>query len=397
MKRKNFLGLVQLLLLFSLEVFAKGNHLPSWAFGGFVRPARINPLIEPIASSTFLCPYKGTQVHWECADTFNPAAIVRNDSVYVLYRAEDDPYVGIGKRTSRIGLAVFGDGLHVDYRCSKPVMYPDGSEISKKYEWSGGCEDPRVVDTGNGSYIMTFTSWDNRIPRLSIAISKDLRTWKHCGPAFLNAYKGKFKDMPCKSGSIVTEIKNGRQIMAKVNGKYLMYWGEQFIAAATSSDGINWQPVCDPDMNIIHLVQPRNGFFDSGLTECGPPAVITSKGILLIYNGKNSDDIRKMDRNYPPNTYAAGQVLFNKDNPFRVKHRLDKAFFRPMASYEKTGQYKAGTVFVEGLVFKDNKWFMYYGCADSKVGVAVYDPSLIGIRGDPVVLHNQLYINNDIN
>ena len=185
--------------------------------------------------------------------------------------------------------------------------------------------------------------------------------------------------------------------MAKVNGKYLMYWGEQFIAAATSSDGINWQPVCDPDMNIIHLVQPRNGFFDSGLTECGPPAVITSKGILLIYNGKNSDDIRKMDRNYPPNTYAAGQVLFNKDNPFRVKHRLDKAFFRPMASYEKTGQYKAGTVFVEGLVFKDNKWFMYYGCADSKVGVAVYDPSLIGIRGDPVVLHNQLYINNDIN
>jgi predicted GH43/DUF377 family glycosyl hydrolase len=162
--------------------------------------------------------------------------------------------------------------------------------------------------------------------------------------------------------------------MAKVNGKYLMYWGEQFIAAATSSDGINWQPVCDPNMNIIHLVQPRNGFFDSSLTECGPPAIITSKGILLIYNGKNSDNIRKMDRNYPANTYAAGQVLFNRNNPFMVEHRLDNAFFRPMASYEKTGQYKAGTVFVEGLVFKDKKWFMYYGCADSKVGVAVYDP-----------------------
>ena len=34
-----------------------------------------------------------------------------------------------------------------------------------------------------------------------------------------------------------------------------------------------------------------------------------------------------------------------------------------------------GTVFIEGLVFHNQKWFLYYGCADSRVAVAVYDPS----------------------
>jgi predicted GH43/DUF377 family glycosyl hydrolase len=33
-----------------------------------------------------------------------------------------------------------------------------------------------------------------------------------------------------------------------------------------------------------------------------------------------------------------------------------------------------GTVFIEGMVYFKNKWYLYYGCADSKVGVAVYDP-----------------------
>ena len=45
-----------------------------------------------------------------------------------------------------------------------------------------------------------------------------------------------------------------------------------------------------------------------------------------------------------------------------------------MADFEKSGQYVDGTVFIEGLVFFKGKWYLYYGCADSMVGVAVYDP-----------------------
>jgi predicted GH43/DUF377 family glycosyl hydrolase len=44
---------------------------------------------------------------------------------------------------------------------------------------------------------------------------------------------------------------------------------------------------------------------------------------------------------------------------------------KPELPFEKTGQYGAGTTFAEGLVRFANKWFLYYGCADSLVGVVV--------------------------
>ena len=57
-----------------------------------------------------------------------------------------------------------------------------------------------------------------------------------------------------------------------------------------------------------------------------------------------------------------------------------------LADFEKKGQYTAGTVFVEGLVLHEGKWYMYYGCADSFVGVAIYDPSAPSRMGDPLKL-----------
>ena len=73
-------------------------------------------------------------------------------------------------------------------------------------------------------------------------------------------------------------------------------------------------------------------------------------------------------------TNATGQALFDANDPTRFITRLDEPFFRPMDSFEKSGQYVDGTVFIEGMVYFKNKWYLYYGCADSKVGVAVYDP-----------------------
>ena len=362
------------------------NPLPDWAFGGFVRPEGVNPIISPDEASVFNCPMKGEEVKWEFADTFNPAAVVKDGKIYILYRAEDDPNAGIGGRTSRIGLAESSDGITIDWRSATPVFYPDDTEISKTYEWKGGCEDPRVVAAdidGKTVYVMTYTSWNNSIPRLSVATSENLTEWTKCGPAFLDAYEGKYKDKNCKSGSIVTEIKNGRQVAAKVNDKYLMYWGETAVYLASSDDLIHWTPLQNQDGKLLELIKPRKGYFDSNLTECGPPAIITEKGILLFYNGKN-DGGSNGCMDYPGSTYAAGQVLFDIEDPTKVIDRLDNAFFRPMEAAEKSGQYKDGTVFIEGLVFKDGKWYLYYGCADSKVGVAVYDPAVRSGYGDPI-------------
>ena len=71
---------------------------------------------------------------------------------------------------------------------------------------------------------------------------------------------------------------------------------------------------------------------------------------------------------------SAGQMLFDKTEPTRLVARLDVPFFRPREAFEQRGQYASGTVFIEGMAWFKRKWYLYYGCADSKVGVAIYDP-----------------------
>ena len=69
---------------------------------------------------------------------------------------------------------------------------------------------------------MAYTSWNRKVARLCIATSRDLVKWEKHGPAFAKAYNGRFKDIFCKSGSMVTEIKNGKQVLTKIDGKYFM-------------------------------------------------------------------------------------------------------------------------------------------------------------------------------
>lgn len=365
------------ILLISLAVLPlfgySQNVLPDWALGGFVRPEKANPIITPNPSNQFDCPMQDKKIGWEESDVFNPAATVKDGKIYVLYRAEDNSATGIGKRTSRIGLAESEDGIHMKRR-KTPVMYPDKDNM-KEYEWEGGCEDPRVTMTEDGLYVMAYTSWNRKVARLCIATSHDLVKWEKHGPAFAKAYNGRFKDIFCKSGSMVTTIKDGKQVLTKIDGKYFMYWGEHAVYAATSDDLVNWTPILDEKNELATVIKPRPQYFDSALTECGPPAILTDKGIVLLYNGRNQTNDSKRDKRFTAGAYCAGQILTDPKEPMKVLQRLDVPFFRPMASFEKSGQYVDGTVFIEGLVFFKNKWYLYYGCADSQVSVAIYDPA----------------------
>ena len=320
-------------------------------------------------------------VAWESNDTFNPAATLHDGKIVVLYRAEDKSGVGIGHRTSRLGYATSSDGIHFK-REKTPVFYPD-NDTQKKLEWPGGCEDPRIAVTAEGLYVMTYTQWNRHIPRLAIATSRNLKDWTKHGPAFAKAYDGKFFNLGCKSGSILTEVVNGKQVIKKIDGKYFMYWGEHAVYAATSDDLVNWTPILDEKNELATVIKPRPQYFDSALTECGPPAILTDKGIVLLYNGKNQTNDSKRDKRFTAGAYCAGQLLTDPKEPMKVLQRLDVPFFRPMASFEKSGQYVDGTVFIEGLVFFKNKWYLYYGCADSQLGVAVYDPAK-KTPGDPI-------------
>ena len=321
-------------------------------FGPFVKPAQANPVIAP-----------NPNVAWEAYATFNPAAVVKDGKVFLLYRAEDTTGVQqIGGHTSRLGLAQSDDGLHFTRRAT-PVLYPD-SDAQRQNEWPGGVEDPRIVESDDGTYLLTYTQWNRDVPRLAVATSRDLVSWTKHGPAFARASGGKYLRSESKSGAILSRLIGDRVVATRVNGKYWMYYGVPELRIATSDNLLDWTPLENRDGKAVAVLTARPDHFDSWLVEAGPPALITPAGILVLYNAGS----------LPSRTYSAGQALFDARDPTKLIVRSDTAFLKPTESYERTGQYTAGTTFVEGLVPFNGRWFLYYGTADSRVGVAVWTP-----------------------
>ena len=355
----------KILIFFLLQIFVGGFSLsaqqPSWTLTPFVKQDIDNPILLPIKNSKFYCPVSKQNVRWEAKDVYNPAAVVRNGKVYLLYRAEDTLKSVDG--TSRIGLAVSSDGIHFK-RQTKPVLFPD-NDFMKSYEWAGGCEDPRIVETETGNYIVTYTTYDGTTARLCVASSSNLQKWKKHGLAF---QQEKYRNLWTKSGAIICRRVGERLMATKVNGKYWMYFGDTSIFLATSKNLINWEIVEDETGKPKPIFGAREGKFDSRLVESGPPAMITKKGILLLYNSMNLHE--NGFAGLPPDAYSAGQVLMDKNDPTKVIARTDENFMKPEKPYELTGQVNQ-VVFIEGLVYFKKKYFLYYGTADSKIAVAV--------------------------
>jgi len=330
-----------------------------WQLGPFVKADDANPCLQARADAVFRCPISG-DVKWEAKDVFNPAAVARDGKVYLIYRAENKP--GQLAKTSRLGLAWSDDGLHFTRR-ETPVLYPD-NDIMKQYEWPGGVEDPRVVENDDGHYVMTYTAYDGKVARLAVATSRDLLAWEKHGLAF----DGKYRDEWTKSAAIICRQDGERLFATKVAGKYWMYLRDSKLLAATSDDLIHWKILEDEQGQPRVIFGGRAGHFDSELVEPGPPPMLRSDGIWMIYNGVNAKE--GGDASIPAGTFSGGQILFDSKDPTRVLQRSNKCFIRPDRPYEQTGQV-ANVCFLEGLVFFKGSWLLYYGTADSKIAVAV--------------------------
>ena len=345
---------------------------------------RDNPVLLPDRENVFDCPINGP-VRWEEKDVFNPAAVVKDGRVYLLYRAEDTKgrYAG----TSRVGIAESEDGFSF-HRNEKPVLYPceDGCFYRER---EGGCEDPRIAESPDGLYIMTYTAFDGELPQLFVASSRDLLHWDKRGYAFRKAAdEGRFDaGFRCKSGAVLCEMRGGRLIAAKINGKYLMYWGEGVIYAAVSDNLIDWEPVKNTksrscaakrsspshikwsgDKRLYCVLDGRKGMFDSWLVEPGPPPVLTERGIVMLYNGASKNFIHK-----PRGIrYCVGRALLDPKDPLTLSRRDATPVLAPELGFETEGQVNR-VCFAEGLVFHNGKWILYYGTADSKIAAAYSD------------------------
>ena len=335
----------------------------TWAILPFIKVDSLNPVLTA-GNLTFTCPILKKSVKWEEKDVFNPAAVVRDNKVFLLYRAED--MIGKFAGTSRMGLATSEDGLHFT-KMPEPVFFPANDSL-KIYEWEGGVEDPRLVENEAGTYIMTYTSFDGKTARLMLATSPDLVHWTKHGIVL----RGKYKDTWSKSGAIVARQTGARIVAEKINGKYWMYFGDTDLFMATSDDLIHWSPV-EENGKLKSVLKPRQNYFDSRLVESGPYALLREHGILLIYNSMNHDDAG--DKSLAKGAYCAGQALFDRNDPTTLINRLEHPFMKPDKPYEITGQINQ-VCFLEGMVPFRGRWFLYYGTADSKIAVAVSDSLL---------------------
>ena len=272
---------------------------------------------------------------WEAAGTFNPAAVVRDGKIILLYRAQDRT------GTSRLGYAESADGVHFTRR-PEPVFSP-----TMDYEKDGGVEDPRLVLFGD-TYYLTYTGYNKKDAQLCLATSKDLIHWDRKG-VILPSYKGNWNVRWTKSGAIVPQ---------KIRGKYWMYFlgttpdNKDQMGLAYSTDLIHWTEATDRPVLAV-----RAGLFDSRVVEPGPPPILTSRGIVLIYNGADEKLV-----------YRTGVAVFDGSDPRRLISRSETPVFVPEKDWEKFGQVP-NVVFVEGMVERGGRYLFYYGGADKNVGV----------------------------
>ncbi len=341
------------LLCISLSTSAQ-----NWQMSGFKKADSFNPILKPSLEARFLDPVTGKIVGWENKNVLNPTALVLNGLVHLLYRAQDS--VG----TSRIGLAISEDGIHFK-KNPEPILFPT-NDAFRTFEWPGGIEDPRIVETSDNGYFLTYTSYDGKVARLCGAFSKDLKSWEKIGPLFTSE---KYLNTWSKSGALVS-VQNGSKMVAKkIDGLYYMYFGDTDLFLATSKDLRHWDILENAETGVrLSVLKPRAGYFDSRLVEPGPYALLRKEGILLIYNSSNAANFN--EARFPKFTYAAGQVLFDARLPYKVLSRTVAPFIWPDKPYEKIGEVNE-VCFVEGLVPFKGKWFLYYGTADSKIAVSI--------------------------
>src|SRR5271166_5669118 len=110
-----------------------------------------------------------------------------------------------------------------------------------------------------------------------------------------------------------------------------------------------------------------------------PPLAIRPQGAghpnLNCYSPRSGPPAKNAVKDGDPdlgdNAYAAGEALFDRGDPARLVQQTQQPVLKPVMPYEKTGQYAAGTTFAEGLVYFHERWFLYYGCADSVVAVVM--------------------------
>jgi len=316
-----------------------------------------------------------TELGFENDGVFNPAAILKDGNTHLLYRAVKKGNI------SSIGyceLKKNGDPLN---RQAHPIIFPE-------YDYEKqGVEDPRIVKIDD-TYFITYTAYDGKNALGALATSKDLKTFVKHGiivPQF--TYKDFGFCIECCTGlseKYLRFYKLFKERLGKVSIENFLVWDKDVIFFPRKINGkFAFLHRLYPSIQIVYFdkIEDLNDKFwreylfnldkhimldsiyryEASYIGGGCPPIETEDGWLIIYHG-----VEDTTRGY---IYHATAALMDINDPTQEIGRLKAPLFSPTEIWEKEGCVN-NVVFPSGVIVSDDHLYIYYGAADTCVGLA---------------------------
>ena len=288
----------------------------------------------------------------------------------VMWRYDQNPVIGryhIPDSNSIFNSAVvpFEDGFAGVFRCdNKSVQMNIYAGFSKDgINWDIE-HQPIEMEAGNTDMIESDYKYD---PRVVWIEDRFWVTWcnGYHGPTIGMAYTYDFKRFYQCENAFLPFNRNGVLFPKKIDGKYAML-------SRPSDNGHT--PFGDiymsysPDMKYWgeHRCVMKVSAFPDSAWQCtkigaGPIPILTDEGWLMIYHGvvNTCNGFR----------YSMGAALLDEKQPDKVLYRSRAYLLAPATDYEMVGDVP-NVLFPCAALVEDNKLAVYYGAADTCVGMA---------------------------
>ncbi len=268
---------------------------------------------------------------------FNAGATLIDGRTLLLVRAEDH------RGMSHLCAATSDDGLTGWRIDPEPTFRPDPKDHPEEV-W--GIEDPRITFVPEtGQYIIAYTAYSEGGPLVSLARTRDFKSFERLGPV------------------IPPEDKDAAIFPVRFDGRWALihrpYGSTMTLGAhmwmSRSPDLRHWG-----DFRILMRAR-KGGWWDANKIGLSPPPMQTPEGWLLMYHGVRLTASGSI--------YRLGLALLDLNEPGTVLRRTDEWVFGPKEPYERQGDVQQ-VVFPCGWVLVGDEIRLYYGGADTCIALA---------------------------
>jgi len=267
----------------------------------------------------------------------NPGAALQGADTVLLMRVEDR------RGISHLTVARSKNGVDDWDVEGRPLMSPAVEEYPQE-AW--GVEDPRIVYLEEVEHwAITYTAYSAEGPQVALALTSDFEVVERFGPILAPEDKDAAL-FPCR-------FKDRWAILHRPTGRPQYPGGNIWISF--SEDLRHWK-----DTTIV--MEARQGpWWDADKIGLSTPPLCTEEGWLVAYHGVKETCFGAI--------YRVGLALLALDDPTKVVRRSSEWVMAPSESYERTGDV-GNVVFPCGWIEQTGRLRMYYGCADTRIGMA---------------------------